>query len=66
MDKPLPNHKGKETCNTITHSESLEGREVEMMENIEMMEDNSDPGLQVTTLMNGAKFRNFFDQIGLT
>lgn len=66
LDKPLPNHKGKETCNTIIHSELPEGREVEMMENTEVMEDDFDPGLQVTTLMYKTKFRNFFDQIGLT
>lgn len=28
LDKPLPNHQGKETCNTITHREALEGREI--------------------------------------
>ena len=58
-DKPLPNHKGKETCNTVIHNTVPE---VEMM-----MEEKEecDPGLQVTALMNGAKFRNFFDQIGL-
>lgn len=57
LDKLLPNHKEKETCNTITHSEAPEGKEVEMMENIEVIEDDSDPGLQVTALINGVKFR---------
>lgn len=62
LNKPLPKHDGKESCSMITGFDEMMAEFQEIPPSLEKV---ADPDIQARILMEGAKFKQFFDQIGL-